>query len=73
MSKATPLIQAKNISLTRGNNIVLDDVSLDISAGDFITLIGPNGAGKSMLLRCLLKLTHQMEGQMGAQCIMRRG
>ena len=65
MSKATPLIQAKNISLTRGNNIVLDDVSLDISAGDFITLIGPNGAGKSMLLRCLLKLTQPDGGADG--------
>lgn len=33
--------------------LALEDVSLDVRAGDFITIIGSNGAGKSTLLNCL--------------------
>lgn len=33
--------------------LALEDVSLDVGVGDFITIIGSNGAGKSTLLNCL--------------------
>ena len=33
--------------------LALEDVSLDVRMGDFITIIGSNGAGKSTLLNCL--------------------
>lgn len=51
-----PIISAKNITLKRHNKTLLDDVSFELQAGEFITLIGPNGAGKSSLIKVLLGL-----------------
>jgi zinc transport system ATP-binding protein len=48
------LISAHGINVSRDGRSVLNDVSVDISENDFITIIGPNGAGKSMLLKCLM-------------------
>ena len=51
-----PLISAENVSLTFDGRAILDDVSLTLESGDFITIIGPNGAGKSTLLKTLIGL-----------------
>ena len=48
-----PYLSAKNIVKDFGDNRVLDDVSIDIHAGDVISIIGPSGAGKSTFLRCM--------------------
>lgn len=34
----------------------MNDVSMDVHSGDFITITGPNGGGKTTLLRVMLKL-----------------
>lgn len=57
------LIRADNVSVSFNGREVLQQVSLDVRAGQIITLIGPNGAGKSTLVRVLIGLTSPSKGQ----------
>ena len=41
----------------------LDDLSLSIGDGDFVTVIGSNGAGKSTLLKAIVGLTQPESGR----------
>lgn len=48
-----PTLRARHISKRFGGVIALDDVSIDIVAGQITGLVGDNGAGKSTLIRIL--------------------
>lgn len=56
------LISVNHISLKHNGKSILDDVSFELKAGEFITLIGPNGAGKSSLIKILLGLIQPSSG-----------
>ena len=55
-------ISVNNVSKIYGDTVALDDVSFEISDGEFVVLLGPSGAGKSTLLRILNGLTTPTEG-----------
>jgi len=57
-----PLAELSHVSLRYGADLVLEDVSLCVDAGEIVTVIGPNGAGKSTLLRVLLGLIRPDQG-----------
>jgi zinc transport system ATP-binding protein len=56
------LISAKNIDVMYGSQKALDNISLDVSTNDLITIVGPNGAGKSTLIKCLLGIIKPTSG-----------
>lgn len=47
------MIRLKNISKSYGSQKILDNISLDVKKGDFISIIGPSGAGKTTLLNII--------------------
>ena len=56
------------ISLGKRNKsekrIVLEDISLDIKAGETVALIGTNGSGKSTLLKLMTKILYPTTGEL---------
>jgi ABC-2 type transport system ATP-binding protein len=60
--RTLPAIQADAISRQFGDKLVLDSVSLGVSAGSIQALLGPNGAGKTTLLRILSGLLASTSG-----------
>ena len=47
------MIEIKNLNKSYNNQIVLNNLSLVINKGDFISIVGPSGAGKTTLLNII--------------------
>jgi spermidine/putrescine ABC transporter ATP-binding subunit len=63
MTNAQPVIQVRNVTKRFGNMVAVDNVSLDITAGEFFVLLGPSGCGKTTLLRMIAGFEVPTEGQ----------
>ncbi len=59
-----PLLRFQDISKRFGGTQAVDDVSLDVHAGEVLALLGENGAGKSTLIKLLAGIFKPDCGQM---------
>lgn len=53
MSRAEPLVRARNVQKSYGDNQVLKGIDLDVLPGEVVVILGPSGSGKSTFLRCI--------------------
>jgi putative spermidine/putrescine transport system ATP-binding protein len=57
-------LQLKGLTKRFGQITAVDDVSLDIGSGEFVTLVGPSGCGKTTLLRVIAGFTKPDAGEL---------
>ncbi|EGO61921.1 ABC transporter ATP-binding protein [Acetonema longum] len=56
------VLAAERLQLGFGSRVVLDNLHLQISQGDVLSILGPNGSGKSTLLKGLSRLLPPLGG-----------
>jgi len=59
----SPLIETKGVSKHYGAFRALDDVTVAVSEGEFVSIVGPNGAGKTTLVNLLTGLLVPTKGE----------
>ena len=57
-----PIISVKNLVAKYGDNIVLDNISVDIFPGEITVILGGSGCGKTTLLKNILRLVEPFSG-----------
>jgi zinc transport system ATP-binding protein len=50
----TEIVSVENLSFGYGSSLSIENISFNVSEGDFLGIVGPNGAGKTTLFRCIL-------------------
>ena len=63
LAGAPVALRVNGVSKAYGPQDVLNDLSLNVQAGEVVALLGPSGSGKSTLLRCINHLESWDAGQ----------
>ncbi len=63
MSETDYKLKIRNLRKTYGSLVALDDASIDLEAGEFLTLLGPSGSGKTTMLMAVAGLNEPDAGE----------
>ena len=63
MQEDKSIIEVSHVSKYFGDKTALDDVTLNVKKGEFVTILGPSGCGKTTLLRRIAGLQTASEGE----------
>ncbi|MBP3443078.1 MAG: ABC transporter ATP-binding protein [Clostridia bacterium] len=58
-----PLLEIKNLRKSYGSHEVLKGITFDIPKGQIVGLLGPNGCGKSSMIKSIVGLINDYEGE----------
>ena len=78
-AKNAPLLRVENLCMRFGGLAAIDDLSVDVAAGQITAVIGPNGAGKTTFFNCLtgfykptsgrVRLNHPRHGELHLEAL----
>ena len=57
------IIEFRNVSLSYGNRLILDNISFEINEGQIFGMLGPNGVGKSTIFNLITGLITPKNGK----------
>ena len=57
------IIEFKNVSLSYGNRLILDNINFKINEGQIFGMLGPNGVGKSTIFNLITGLVNPDKGK----------
>ena len=57
----------ENVHAAYGSVRVIEDVSINVNAGETVALLGTNGNGKSTLMKCVMGIVKPVAGSIVAE------
>ena len=61
--RGNPIVELRGVSKRFGEHLALEDFSLEVRRGEFLTLLGPSGSGKTTILRLVAGFEQPQSGQ----------
>ena len=63
LKMAENILELRNVNIYQGNSLVLEDVNIAVSKGEFVSIVGKSGCGKSTLLYLISTLDTDYTGE----------